>query len=93
MNKITLQDIITKKMNTLVYAPDDLICDAHYQMQEAQDTDSRIKAYITAQVAMQVNKKLGAQIPHLEYEAAQIKKELDMNDGQIASYYIERLDK
>ena len=97
MEKITLQDIITKKINTLASAPDDLIADAYYAVIDALKTDKQedyVKAYIIAETAVKANEACGVKVPNLELEAVRMKRECGMaTDQEIADYYMEHLDK
>ena len=97
MNKITLQDIITKKLNTLASAPDDLIADAYCEAVKATKTDSTesyVKAYIAAETAIKANEACGIKVPNIELEALRMKKACGMaTDQEIVNYYMEHLDK
>jgi len=92
MQQITLQDIITKKLNMLSDEPDSLICDAYYQAQEADNREARVRAYIATEVAIRASKAIGTQVPNLEEEAIRIKRELSMTEQEMADYYLEHLD-
>lgn len=97
MNKITLQDIVTKKLNNLAVTPEDLIADAYYSAIEAETTRDKkdyVIAYISAQTAVEANKACGVKVPNLELEAVRMKRECGMaTDQEIADYYMEHLDK
>lgn len=97
MQPITLQDIVTKKLNTCVTSPDELIADAYYDAIDAETSTKQedyVKAYISGRVAVEANKACGIKVPNLELEVLRIKKSCGMaTDQDIADFYMEHLDK
>lgn len=98
MNKITLQEIINKKLNTCTLSPDELITDAYLATTKCAngefDTKDMVSAYLAAEVAVQANKACGISVPNIELAAAGIKKTLGFDtDQDIADFYMEQLDK
>lgn len=95
MNKITLQDIIDKKLNACTPSPDELLGDAYLEIATANflDKESCVKAYIAAQVAIQASKACGITAPSVEISAKKLKAEADLGDDQnIADFYMANLD-
>lgn len=95
MNKITLQDIINKKLNMFMSSPDELLGNAYLEIATANllDKESCVKAYIAAQVAIQASKACGIMAPSVETNAAKLKTEANLGDDQnIADFYMENLD-
>lgn len=96
MNKITLNEIITKKLNTTNDTPDELVNDAYAAM--IMDSgkgilEDMIVAYIKARTAIQANENCGYTVAELEIDTSCLKKDLKMTDQEIADYYMEHLDK
>lgn len=95
MNKITLQDIIDKKLNVCTPSPDELLGEAYLEIATANllDKESCVKAYIAAQVAIQASKACGITAPSVETNAKKLKAEADLGDDQnIADFYMANLD-
>lgn len=98
MDKITLQDIIKKKLNICTVSPDELITDAYLAETETEkdlfDTKKLVSAYIAIQVALEANKACGITIPNLELSGLSLKRALGFeSDQEIADFYMEHLDK
>ena len=98
MNKITLQDIINKKLNTCGLPPDDMIAEAYCAITNADmsplSRDKTVTAYITARTAIEANKACGISVPNIEIDMLRMKKECCLDsDQEIADYYMEHLDK
>lgn len=97
MDKITLQDIITKKLNTCSVSPDELITDAYLAQAETEkdlfDISKLVEAYIAGKVAIEANKACGISIPNLEMSVLSLRKNLHLDDQEIADFYMELLDK
>lgn len=95
MNKITLQDIINKKLNMFMPSLDELLGNAYLELATANllDKESCVKAYIAAQVAIQASKACGITAPSVETNAEKLKAEANLGDDQnIADFYMENLD-
>ena len=97
MDKITLQDIINKKLNTCGLPPDDMIAEAYYAITNADmsplSMDKIVSAYITARAAIEANKVCGISVPNIEVDMLRMKKECGLgSDQEIADYYMEHLD-
>lgn len=91
MNKITVQDIVTKRLNTTLTSPDDLICDAYYKMAEAEHSmklTDKVEAYISALVALEANNQCGIKVPNLERLATDCLDRIDMTTEDIADFYL-----
>ena len=95
MNKITLQDIINKKLNMFMPSLDELLGNAYLEIATVNllDKESCVKAYIAAQVAIQASKACDITTPNLETNAKKLKAEANLGDDQnIADFYMENLD-
>lgn len=95
MNKITLDDIIMKKLNNTNDTPDELVNDAYAAMLTAEhgSFEDKAIAYIKAKTAIRANENCGFTVAELEIDTACLKKDMSVGDQEIADFYMEHLDK
>lgn len=93
MQEITLNDIVTKFLNTTIASPDDLIVDAYYLIHEAEDEVDCAYAYIQAQTAIKANKECDTEVPTLERCAEDLLQKFKMSEEDVVKIFLENEEK